>query len=708
MPSLITGYEYDIFISYRQKDNKHDGWVTEFVDNLKGELEATFKEEISVYFDINPHDGLLETHDVDESLKEKLKCLVFIPIISRTYCDPKAFAWEHEFKAFVEKASKDEYGLKVKLPNGNVASRVLPVRIHDLDNEDIAQCESVLGGVLRGIEFIYKSPGVNRPLLPKENNPQENLNHTDYRDQINKVANTIKEIISAIQHYNPQQDKITQEVSNPVNTDQKNKKAPIIITSIVALALIILGVLFIPKLFKPSEQLEKSIAVLPFENLSSDEEQVWFSDGITDIIINQLSKISEFRVLGRTTILRYREEQKSIQEIGKELDVNYVIEGTVQRQGERMRISVQLIRVINEGHIWSDIYDRDWKDIFQVQSEIAQKIAEKLKSALTPEEKTNIETSGTKNPEAYNLYLKGRYFWDFRTEAALLKAIDFFNQAIVQDSSYALAYSGLADSYSMLVWYAAPLPPEFFFKAEQAALQALEIDGSLAETHTSMGYVNYNAWKFEAAEKEYLKAIELDPEYSTVHHWYAMLLACTGRFDQAINEISEAHNLDPLSLVINRNLGVIYICARKYDDAIEALNEVSEINPEFSSVQHNLSLAYLNKGMYEDALSVNKSSDNYLTGIIYFHLGHKEKANQILNELVISSKTEYISPTILALLYFSLGNKEMGFTYMERAYEIHDLQLTEIRMHLRIHPGLDEITSDPRFIDLTNKMGLMK
>ena len=174
MSSIIEGYNYDIFISYRQKDNKGDRWVSEFVDSLKTELESTFKEEISVYFDINPHDGLLETHDVDESLKEKLKCLVFIPIISRTYCDPKSFAWEHEFKAFVEQASKDQFGLKVKLPNGNVASRVLPIRIYDLDKTDIKLCESVLGGVLRGVDFIYKSAGVNRPLRANEDHPQDN------------------------------------------------------------------------------------------------------------------------------------------------------------------------------------------------------------------------------------------------------------------------------------------------------------------------------------------------------------------------------------------------------------------------------------------------------------------------------------------------------------------------------------------------------
>jgi hypothetical protein len=198
MSSINEGYNYDIFISYRQKDNKHDGWVTDFVSNLKGELEATFKEDISVYFDSNPHDGLLETHDVKASLGDKLKCLVFIPVISRTYCDPKSFAWENEFKTFLEQASNDKFGLKVKLNKGNVASRVLPVIIHDLDIEDIKLCETVLGGVLRGVEFIYKSPGVNRPLRSTEDKPHDNLSKTIYLDQINKVANAVKEIISSL------------------------------------------------------------------------------------------------------------------------------------------------------------------------------------------------------------------------------------------------------------------------------------------------------------------------------------------------------------------------------------------------------------------------------------------------------------------------------------------------------------------------------
>lgn len=220
MSSIIEGYNYDIFISYRQKDNKYDGWVTEFVDNLNRELESAFKDEVSVYFDINPNDGLLETHDVEDSLKHKLNCLIFLPVLSRTYCDPRAFAWDHEFKAFAEQASKDRFGLKVTLPNGNVANRILPIRINDLDATDTRLCESILGGVLRGVDFIYKESGVNRPLSSNEENPHDNLNHTIYRNQINKVALTIRDIIESLKATTPRvlsesRDNISNQIIEP-------------------------------------------------------------------------------------------------------------------------------------------------------------------------------------------------------------------------------------------------------------------------------------------------------------------------------------------------------------------------------------------------------------------------------------------------------------------------------------------------------------
>src|SRR4030043_856492 len=321
MHSVIEGYNYDIFISYRQKDNKGDRWVSEFVEALKTELESTFKEDISFYFDINPHDGLLETHDVDESLKEKLKCLVFIPIISRTYCDPKSFAWEHEFKAFIEQASKDKYGLKVKLPGGNVASRVLPVQIHDLDAEDKKLVEVELGGYLRGVEFIYKSPGVNRPLMANEDHPDNNLNKTFYRNQINKIANAVKEIISALNKQSQHHEEATKQDFEVKSTPQRNLKTKIITSSLIILALIVLGYFLIPTLSKPKEQLEKSIAVLPFKLLSDEPDKQYLADGMTDAILLHLSKIEDLRVMSRTSTEQYRVPSKSIPEIGRELNV---------------------------------------------------------------------------------------------------------------------------------------------------------------------------------------------------------------------------------------------------------------------------------------------------------------------------------------------------------------------------------------------------
>src|SRR5450759_534252 len=247
MASLIPGYEYDIFISYRQKDNKYDGWVTEFVDNLKKELEATFKEEVSVYFDINPCNGLLETHDVDASLKGKLKCLVFIPIISQTYCDSKSFAWQHEFVAFNQMAKEDQFGRDIRLTGGNVASRILPIKINDLEPQDKTLLENEVGGVLRSIDFIYKASGVNRPLRAYEDHPQDNLNKTYYRDQINKVANASKEIVTAIKKHNQQDGEVPKEVVKEKPDPQKTLKPKIIIVSAIMLALLVLGYFIIHK-----------------------------------------------------------------------------------------------------------------------------------------------------------------------------------------------------------------------------------------------------------------------------------------------------------------------------------------------------------------------------------------------------------------------------------------------------------------------------
>jgi TolB-like protein len=379
MASLIPGYEYDIFISYRQKDNKGDRWVSEFVEALKTELESTFKEEISVYFDINPHDGLLETHSVNRSLEDKLKCLIFIPIISRTYCDPKSFAWEHEFVAFNKIAKEDRFGRDIRLTSGNVASRILPVKIHDLDPEDKALLENELGGVLRCVEFIYKSAGVNRPLRANEDHPQDNLNKTYYRDQINKVANAVKEITSAVKKYNQQDGEFPKEVVKTNPEPSKKLKPKIIIASFVLLVLIVLGYFFIPIRYKSDKQLEKTIAVLPFRNLSNDTTQLYFCDGFMEEILNNLQKINSFTVRSRTSSEQYRDTKKSLTVIGNELNVNYLIEGSVGREGDNLKIWVQLIDSKADKHVWSNDYTRESKQIFSLQSEIAKNIASELK-----------------------------------------------------------------------------------------------------------------------------------------------------------------------------------------------------------------------------------------------------------------------------------------------------------------------------------------
>ncbi len=453
MASLIEGFNYDIFISYRQKDNKYDGWVTEFADNLKKELEATFKEEISVYFDINPHDGLLETHDVDASIKDKLKCLVFIPIISRTYCDPKSFAWEHEFKAFVEQASNDQFGLKIKLPNGNFANRVIPIRIYDLENTDIKLCESVLGGVVRGIEFIYKSAGVNRPLTTSDY-PEKNQYKTLYRDQINKVANAIKENISGLKGEPLEFESDSKEVFATIkNSSVKEKsikvtagfkKRVLLVSGVLLAAAVIVVVLILTNVIKGGKDARaeeiKSIAVLPFRNDSPEDSTQYFMDGVMEELLNKLQSVKSLRVLGRTSVEQFRGQDKSISEIAKELGVNYIVEGSGQKSGNALRMRVQLIRARNERHIWGNSFEQkslDMREYFKAQSGFAEAIANELNAVLSPQEKKLLQEVPSVNLEAYDTYLKGySYMVDLSSES-LLKAKDYLNSAIEKDPYWA-------------------------------------------------------------------------------------------------------------------------------------------------------------------------------------------------------------------------------------------------------------------------------
>ena len=371
MPSILPGYESDIFISYRHKDNKGEHWVTDFVRVLKAELETTFKEDLSIYFDENPHDGLLETYDVDKSLEGKLKSLVFIPILSQTYTDTKSYAWNNEFCAFNRLASQDEFGRDIKLRNGNIASRVLPVAIHNLDPEDRDLIENELQAKLRSIDFIFRSPGVNRALR-REDKRAENANKLFYRDQLNKVANAIKEIITGMKYPNrapdPGSTVISHEEENEsIFSASKNKTA--------------------------GEQalLDKSIAVLPFVSLAQDVSQEYFADGITENILIQLASLRHLRVISRTSIMKYKKTTKSAPEIANELGVKYILEGSAQSHGNKVRINVQLIDAQKDEHVWVKAFVESLDDIFTIQSNVAEAVANELQSTLNPKENKKLK-----------------------------------------------------------------------------------------------------------------------------------------------------------------------------------------------------------------------------------------------------------------------------------------------------------------------------
>jgi len=705
MASIIPGYEYDIFISYRQKDNKHDGWVTEFVDNLKGELESTFKEDVSVYFDINPHDGLLETHDVDASLKDKMKCLVLIPIISRTYCDPKSFAWEHEFKAFVEEASKDQFGLKVKLPNGNVAGRVLPIRIYDLDSTDIKLCESVIGGVLRSIDFIYKSAGVNRPLNPSDNQ-HDNLNKTLYRDQINKVANSIKEIITAIGQHIPQKEEreVSKEAFKPISVPRKNNKTRIIIASVAVLALIVLGYFFIPKHSDSSIPVEKSIAVLPFTNLSNDPEQEYFSDGIVEAILDHLFKIGELKVTSGTSTKRYKNTELSVKEIGRELDVSSILEGSVQKMGNNVRITAQLIDAKSDVHLWSETYDRNISDIFSIQSEVAQTVARELKATLTLKAKGQIEKNQTSNVEAYDLYLQGRFFWNQRTEEGQKKSIECFEKSIAIDPDYALAYTGLADAYFILTWYRWLPNPEGYVKAKKYALRAIEIDKNLAEAHAALGWLLFwSEWKWEEARKELKLAIELNPNYANAHQYYAELLDILRQDKEAREQINLALELDPLSLAMNSNSVQYYYNEGKLKESLEACRRLEEIDFYRTQGVYDLySSIYLRQGENVKAVEAIQKmlpGDTLIIKDVYNKSGITGIFNWLIERQFNKSKPSSLS---LSFEYAWLGKNEETLNWLEKAFEENYTSLPAINNNR----DFDILRSEPRFQAIIKKMGL--
>jgi TolB-like protein/Tfp pilus assembly protein PilF len=462
---------------------------------------------------------------------------------------------------------------------------------------------------------------------------------------------------------------------------------------------------------KKSEGLEKSFAVLPFENLSSDEENAWFSDGITDVIINQLSKISSYRVIGRMSTLKYKEEKKSIPEIGEELGVNYIIEGTVQRQENEMRISVQLVRVLNEDHIWSDLYDRDLKDIFNVQTDIAERIAEELKTALTQEEIERVEKEYTEIPEAYNLYLQGRFFWGTRTKEGLNKSIECFNKALELDPDYALAYVGLADTYFIQGWWGwIPLNTGFAL-AEENVFKALAIDKNLAEAHTVMGALyTWKYWDWEKARNELELAIELNPNFGTAHQYYSELLDIMGENKRAREEIDRAIEIDPFLPVLRALSGSYYYNEGRLENSFDEFDNILELDPKYGSGSAHWFKFFIHIRKKEDlkaveeikkALEVNPSTATEAEKIdsLYSNVG----INGVISLLIeLKLQDSVPSPYRLARLYLMLDQKEEALACLEKGMEDKYNRIPYIYNEL----DFLELRSDPRFREMIKKLGL--
>jgi TolB-like protein/Flp pilus assembly protein TadD len=594
MASIIPGYEYEIFISYRQKDNKHDGWVTEFVNNLKGELESTFKEDVSVYFDINPHDGLLETHDVNASLKGKLKCLIFIPIISQTYCDPQSFAWQYEFCAFNKLAKEDQFGRDIKLAGGNVASRILPIKIHDLDQEDKILLENELGGVIRGIEFIYKEPGVNRPLKP-EDGEKKNLNSTIYRNQINKVANAVKEIITAIRKHNQPGVEVPKEPVKANTEKQKSQKQKIIIGSLLVLVLIAFGYFFVPKLSKKTDSVEKTIAVLPFLNLSNDTVQLPFSDGFMEDIINNLQKVKSFTVRPRTSSYQYRDTKKSTSIIGRELSVNYLVWGSVGREGNNLKIRVTLTDAKADKQVWSKDYISEMNQLFSLQSEIAKVIASELKAELTPEEIKKIEKRPSENLEAYNYYLQGNYYyWKSSGMGELSTSIELYQKAIRLDPGFALAFTGIAKCFLDQYWNYQDHSEEILHKSKEAIDKAFAIEPGLSDAHLALGIYYYHGYmNYPEALKEFEQVLEDQPKNPEVIYWSAAVHRRAGNWEMAKSEFEKAVELNPGRSDIAGDAGETFDLIRNYSKAEEYYNMSLMLQPDWVITSRRLSQMYL-------------------------------------------------------------------------------------------------------------------
>jgi eukaryotic-like serine/threonine-protein kinase len=485
------------------------------------------------------------------------------------------------------------------------------------------------------------------------------------------------------------------------------------IAVIVAIALALSSDTLRRRLFgaAPTAQIH-SLAVLPLENYSRDPEQDYFADGMTEALITDLSKISALRVISRTSAMQYKGVKKSLPEIARELQVDAVIEGSVERAGDRVRITAQLIQAKNDEHLWADSYDRDLRDVLSLQDDVARQIAAQVQVKLTPQEQKQLASPGSTNPEAYQLYLQGRFHWNKGDEPNLKKSIEYYQQALGKDPNYALAYAGLADSYSAFSdWYSPPR--QVMPQAKAAAVKALKLDESLAAAHNSLCviYTIYD-WDWQGAEKECRRAIELNPSFADAHDNYATYLSAIGQWDKMAAELRRAEELDPLSFHIYSDGASDFFSAHQYDQGVEQAQKAIELQPDFFQAHSWLALIYVQMGRLPEAVVEAQKgaqvSDSALAkgflGYVYAAAGKERQARKVVEGLIANIKTRFVCPYEIGTTYLTLGQKDEAFTWFEKAYEERSICI----YGMKFDPRLDSIRSDPRYQSLIHRVGFPK
>ena len=451
-----------------------------------------------------------------------------------------------------------------------------------------------------------------------------------------------------------------------------------------------------------------SVAVLPFVNESADAEAEYLSDGIAESLINSLSEWPALKVTSRNSSFRYKGRDMDARSIGRELGVQAVLGGRISERGDTLQIRIELIDARDDTQIWGEQFTRPRADLVTLQGDIARQVAERLQLRLAGEGRTNRRP--TTNADAYQAYLRGRFYWNKRTEEGLKKGIEFFNQAIELDPTYALAYAGLADCYAMLTEYASAPPVETYPKVKAAARQALEIDDTLAEAHTSLGAAYEYEWNWAEAEKEYRRAIELNPNYATAHHWYAVFLGARLRHDEAIAEMRKALDVDPLSLIINTALGREFYGARRYDEAAAQLRRTLDMDASFAEAHFHLAMVYEAKRMYTEAIAeFEKAAELFADPAMkvwearaYALSGNRKEAERFIRQETEAAKTGYVAPYPIATIYAALGDNDRAMAYLEKVFDERSYYV----VWLNVDPVLDRLRPDARFQDLLRRIGI--